>query len=689
MSVQHYRNGRAAVIEIDRPPVNAINHDIRTGLVAALTAIAGDDKVERIILSGAGDVFAAGADAGEFGLQMIQPDLPAVVAALEAVTVPVIAVIKGVCLGGGLELALACRWRIASPTARLGLPEVILGVVPGSGGTQRLPRLVGMKAALSMIPTGRHVGAAEALEIGLIDQQEEDPFAAALAMHLDDLDARPPISKLPPPRSEPEIAEAALVKARRRMPRQSAPEEAVRLVELAASHSFEDGLEAERATFLRLRDGDECRALRHIFFAERGARAPARLKAVRPASLANTVVIGGGSMGAGIAHALARAGSAITLIERDDEAVHAARLRMSGLYEAAVKRGLITVETATDEQSAIRYQYGYDDIEEAGLVIEAVFEDMQVKCDLLKALDKAAPRAVLASNTSYLDIDVMAGCLSDPSRLVGLHFFSPAHIMKLLEIVKGVQTSDHALATGYALAKHLRKIPVEVGVCDGFVGNRMLQRVREAAELLLLDGAEPEQIDRAMRGFGYSMGLYETQDMSGLDIAWANRRRQQATRDPERRYSKVQDQVCEAGWLGRKAGLGWYVYENDKLTGPNPAVAPLIAAEAARHGISRRELSDKAVLQTLMLALINEAANILDEGIARSASDIDLVLVHGYGFPRFRGGPLHYADQLGIQKVREELAILNAGDSLLWNISPLILRLADTNGSFGEGPVVP
>ena len=362
---------------------------------------------------------------------------------------------------------------------------------------------------------------------------------------------------------------------------------------------------------------------------------------------------------------------------------------MSGLYEAAVKRGLIAVETATDEQSAIRYQSGYDDIEEAGLVIEAVFEDMQVKCDLLKALDKAAPRAVLASNTSYLDIDVMAGCLSDPSRLVGLHFFSPAHIMKLLEIVKGVQTSDHALATGYALAKHLRKIPVEVGVCDGFVGNRMLQRVREAAELLLLDGAEPEQIDRAMRGFGYSMGLYETQDMSGLDIAWANRRRQQATRDPERRYSKVQDQVCEAGWLGRKAGLGWYVYENDKLTGPNPAVAPLIAAEAARHGISRRELSDKAVLQTLMLALINEAANILDEGIARSASDIDLVLVHGYGFPRFRGGPLHYADQLGIQKVREELAILNAGDSLLWNISPLILRLADTNGSFGEGPVVP
>ena len=684
MSVQHYRNGRAAVIEIDRPPVNAINQDIRAGLFAALTAIDSDDAVDRIILSGAKNVFAAGADAGEFGLPMVQPDLPTVVAALEASKVPVIAAIKGACLGGGLELALACRWRIAAPTAQLGLPEVILGVVPGSGGTQRLPRLVGMKIALSMISTGRQVGAAEALDIGLIDEQEEDPLAAALALSLPDLNARLPISKLPRPKAEPEAAEAALVKSQRRMPRQSAPEEAVRLIGLAASHDFDDGLQAERAAFLKLRDGDECRALRHIFFAERGARAPAHLKGISTSPLENIVVIGGGTMGAGIAHALARAGSTTTLIECDDKAIHAARLRMSGLYEAAVKRGFITVETATGEQSAIRYQSGYGDIEEAGLVIEAVFEDMQVKCDVLKALDKAAPRAILASNTSYLDIDVMAGCLSDPSRLVGLHFFSPAHIMKLLEIVKGVQTSDYALATGYALAKHLRKIPVEVGVCDGFVGNRMLQRVREAAELLLLDGAEPVQIDRAMRGFGYSMGLYETQDMSGLDIAWANRRRQEATRDPERRYSKVQDQVCEAGWLGRKAGLGWYEYEDDKLIGPNPSVSPLIEAEAARHGISRRELSDKAILQTLMLALINEAANILDEGIAWSASDIDLVLVHGYGFPRFRGGPLHYADQLGIQRVREGLEILNKGDSVIWRISPLILKLADTNGSFGE-----
>jgi len=681
-SIRHHRVGASAVIEIDRPPVNAINHDIRAGLIAALAAIAGDAGVERIILAGAGDIFAAGADAGEFGLPMIQPDLPAVVAALESASVPVIAAIKGACLGGGLELALACRWRIAAPTAQLGLPEVILGVVPGSGGTQRLPRLVGMKAALSMIPEGRSVRAEEALEIGLIDQQDDDPVAAALAMPLVDMDGRPPVSHLPAPAADPEAVEAALASARRRMPRQRAPEDAVRLVGLAASHAFEDALAEERATFLRLRDGDECRALRHIFFAERGARTPARLKAVPPAPLDSTIVVGGGTMGAGIAHALARAGSAVTLIERDDAALDAARQRMAGLYDAAVRRGLVQARLAAAEQGAIRFQAGYDGIDTAGLVIEAVFEDMQVKRNVLTALDRAAPDAVLASNTSYLDIDLMAGCLADPSRLVGLHFFSPAHIMKLLEIVRGARTSDHALASGYALAKRLRKIPVEVGVCDGFVGNRMLQRVREAAELLLLDGAEVVQIDRVMRGFGYAMGLYETQDMSGLDIAWANRRRQQATRDPERRYSKVQDQVCEAGWLGRKAGRGWYIYEDGKPVGLNPDVAPLVAAESARHGITRQALADDAVMQTLLLALINEAACILDEGIAGAAADIDLVLVHGYGFPRFRGGPLCHADSMGTGMIRDRIAALQKTDPVIWKLSPLIDRLAAAGKGF-------
>ena len=682
MSVQHYRNGRAAVIEIDRPPVNAINHDIRAGLVAALTAIAGDGEVDRIILTGAGDVFAAGADAGEFDLPMAKPDLPSVVAALETAAVPVIAAIKGACLGGGLELALACRWRIAAPKAQLGLPEVILGVVPGSGGTQRLPRLVGMKMALSMIPQGRSVRAGEALDIGLIDQLEDDPLAAALALDPADMKDRPPLSQLPAPAAEPEAAEAALALARRKMSGQRAPVEAVRLIGLGANLSFEDAVTEERATFLGLRDGEQCRALRHVFFAERGARAPAHLKAVETASMDNVAVIGGGTMGSGIAHALARSGSAVTLIESGDEALDTARRRMAGLYEAAVQRGLIEAEVATAEQDTIRFQTGYDGVGDSGLVIEAVFEDMKVKQDVMKALDLAAPAAVLASNTSYLDIDLMAGCLADPSRLVGLHFFSPAHIMKLLEIVRGAATSDRSLATGYALAKRLRKIPVEVGVCDGFVGNRMLQRVREAAELLLIDGAEFKQIDSVMRGFGYAMGLYATQDMSGLDIAWANRRRQQATRDPKRRYSRVQDQMCEAGWLGRKTGRGWYLYEDGKAIGPNPEVIGLIEAEAERHGITRRPLADDAVMETLLLALINEAAAILDEGIARKASDVDLVLVHGYGFPRFRGGPLCHADTIGLDVIRDRLAALEAADPVIWKRAALIDRMADAGERF-------
>ena len=682
MSVQHYRNGRAAVIEIDRPPVNAINHDIRAGLVAALTAIAGDGEVDRIILTGAGDVFAAGADAGEFGLPMAKPDLPSVVAALETAAVPVIAAIKGACLGGGLELALACRWRIAAPKAQLGLPEVILGVVPGSGGTQRLPRLVGMKMALSMIPQGRSVRAGEALDIGLIDQLEDDPLAAALALDPADMKDRPPLSQWPAPAAEPEAAEAALALARRKMSGQRAPVEAVRLIGLGANLSFEDAVTEERATFLGLRDGEQCRALRHVFFAERGARAPAHLKAVETASMDNVAVIGGGTMGSGIAHALARSGSAVTLIESGDEELETARRRMAGLYEAAVQRGLIEAEVATAEQDTIRFQTGYDGVGDSGLVIEAVFENMKVKQDVMKALDLAAPAAVLASNTSYLDIDLMAGCLADPSRLVGLHFFSPAHIMKLLEIVRGAATSDRSLATGYALAKRLRKIPVEVGVCDGFVGNRMLQRVREAAELLLIDGAEFKQIDSVMRGFGYAMGLYATQDMSGLDIAWANRRRQRATRDTKRRYSRVQDQMCEAGWLGRKTGRGWYLYEDGKAIGPNPEVIGLIEAEAERHGITRRPLADDAVMETLLLALINEAAAILDEGIARKASDVDLVLVHGYGFPRFRGGPLCHADTIGLDVIRDRLAALEAADPVIWKRAALIDRMADAGERF-------
>ena len=682
MSIATDIRGTAGVILMDRAPVNAINHDIRRGILDALEELAGNTSLDRIVLAGAGKIFAAGADAGEFNQPPTEPNLPQVVAAIEASPLPVVAAIRGACLGGGLELALACRWRIADQTAQLGLPEVILGVVPGAGGTQRLPRLVGMETALSMIPQGRSLKAAAAADAGLVDALDDDPVTAACVADLAAALVRPPVSTMPPPVAAPEAVAAARKTAAKKMRSQRAPAEAIALVELTATTDFEAGLAQERACFLELRTSIECAALRHVFFAERAARPPASVRAADPQPLDRTVVVGGGTMGAGIAYALMQAGSAVTLVERDDEAATAARGRVSGLLDAAVSRGLTSADKAAAQLASMRFQAGYDGLQDAGLAIEAAFEDMAVKKAVLNALDSAMPDAVLATNTSYLDIDDMAGWLADPSRLVGLHFFSPAHIMKLLEIVRAKVSSDAALATGFALAKRLGKLPVMVGVCDGFVGNRMLQRVREAAEHLLLDGAEFTQIDRVMTNFGYAMGLYMTQDLSGLDIAWANRKRQADTRDPDRRYSRVQDDMCAAGRFGRKSGAGWYIYEDGAKPVPNPAVAALVEAEADRHGIIRQPMDDDAVLNTLLLALINEAAGLLGEGIAGRAADVDLVLVHGYGFPRFRGGPLFHADQIGIAAIHEQLKELEARDPVVWKVAPLIEKLAADGQGF-------
>ena len=682
MSIATDIRGTAGVILMDRAPVNAINHDIRRGILDALEELAGNTSLDRIVLAGAGKIFAAGADAGEFNQPPTEPNLPQVVAAIEASPLPVVAAICGACLGGGLELALACRWRIADQTAQLGLPEVILGVVPGAGGTQRLPRLVGMETALSMIPQGRSLKAAAAADAGLVDALDDDPVTAACVADLAAALVRPPVSTMPPPVAAPEAVAAARKTAAKKMRGQRAPAEAIALVELTATTDFEAGLAQERACFLELRTSTECAALRHVFFAERAARPPASVRAADPQPLDRTVVVGGGTMGAGIAYALMQSGSAVTLVERDDEAATAAQGRVSGLLDAAVSRGLTSADKAAAQLASMRFQAGYDGLQDAGLAIEAAFEDMAVKKAVLNALDSAMPDAVLATNTSYLDIDDMAGWLADPSRLVGLHFFSPAHIMKLLEIVRGKVSSDAALATGFALAKRLGKLPVMVGVCDGFVGNRMLQRVREAAEHLLLDGAEFTQIDRVMTNFGYAMGLYMTQDLSGLDIAWANRKRQADTRDPDRRYSRVQDDMCAAGRFGRKSGAGWYIYEDGAKPVPNPAVAALVEAEADRHGIIRQPMDDDAVLNTLLLALINEAAGLLGEGIAGRAADVDLVLVHGYGFPRFRGGPLFHADQIGIAAIHEQLKELEARDPVVWKVAPLIEKLAADGQGF-------
>ena len=684
MAVHRKQAGRVGFVELDNPPVNAMGQAVRAGLLEAVEW-AEAEGLERVIVSGAGRVFAAGGDAREFDLPPIEPHLTEVLSRIEASSVPWIAAAHGAALGGGLELMLVCRARIAAPDTSLGLPEVNLGVVPGAGGTQRLPRLAGTATALDMIPTGRSLSAVRAKEIGLIDRIADDPVAAAEAVEAGWLAERVRIGELSVQPADEEAVETARRTARKKRRGEEAPLRAIALIEDAQRLPLSEGLARERAAFLELRGSGQARALRHLFFTERAARPPAWLKDTPVPAHESAAVVGGGTMGAGIAYALLLAGLTVTVIERDAESAERAGAAIGALIETGVKRGALSREKADGLRARLTTTDDYGTAASAGIAIEAAFEDMAVKKTVLAALERALPEnAILATNTSYLDIDEMAAGLGDPSRLVGLHFFAPAHIMKLLEIVRGRATSDAALALGFALAKRLRKVPVLAGVCDGFIGNRILARYREAADTLVMDGAMPWAVDEAMVGFGYAMGLYETQDLSGLDIAHAARRRRDATRDPNRRYIPIGDRMVEAGRLGRKTGAGWYRYPEGGAKEIDPAVEALVLEEARRAGVSRRDFSADDIRHRLLHAMINEAADILAEGIAASAADIDLVTVHGYGFPRWRGGLMHFADTLGPKAVLDALRELSRDDALVWKPSPLIADCAAENIAFAD-----
>ena len=688
MTVKFWRDDRddkVFFVELANPPVNAINLAVRRGLHDAMLAIQATTGLERVLLMGSETIFAAGGDAREFDASPIAPHLPDVLAMIEASDIPWIAVINGAALGGGLELALACRYRIASPKAQLGLPEVLLGIVPGAGGTQRLPRLIGFAAALEMITSGKPISAKAGLAAGLLNLVDANPMQVALAVASTHLAAATPVGQLPNPR----IDEAALAKSNaglaRRAKGQIAPVKATELVTLTSHTNFTDGIAAERDCFLTLRQSEQAKALRHVFFAERGAKAPAALTNHMPKIIDQAVVVGGGTMGAGIAHALVRAGITTVTIETNDATAKQAAARAESLIEAGVKRGLITAQKADEMRSRYSISTDYTSAANAQIAIEAVVEDIAVKITVFQKLQEVMPaNAILASNTSYLDINAIAASLDDPSRLVGLHFFVPAHIMKLLEIIRGDASAPTALASGFRLAKQLGKIPVVAGLCDGFIGNRILARYREAADLLLLHGATSAQIDEAMTGFGYAMGPYEAQDMSGLDIAFANRRRQDASRDPNRTYVHIADKMVEAGRLGRKTGLGWYSYANDGNAATDPLVDTLIIAEADHAGITRRHFSNDEIVKRLLLAMINEGANILQEAVAQNASDIDLVSILGYGFPRWRGGLMHYADQLGMVAILAGLKDFSAEDQHIWQPSQLILDAVKTGSDFAS-----
>lgn len=653
MTVSITTQDAIAVVTIDNPPVNALGQKLRQDLWDAVGTLDADDTVRAVVLICAGRTFIPGADVTEFGKPPLPPHLPDLVARIESAQKPWVAAIHGAALGGGLEVALGCRFRIALETASLGLPEVGLGIVPGAGGTVRTPRLIGAKAAVDLVTTGKPVKAAKALECGLIDavvsgdlRTQALTFAKAIK---DDMPS--PISAREPEQVTEAFWNAAESTTRKAAKGAAAPLRALACVRRAIEADFETAMQFERETFLDLRGSDESAALRYVFFAERAAPRPARLRGIAPCPVTTTAVIGGGTMGAGIAAALRDAGLAVTLVERDDEAVARGLSNLRGIFDSAVARGLITEAVATDRMSGVTGTTDYAALANVDLAIEAVFEEIGVKRAVFAQLGAVCrPDAVLATNTSYLDPGLIAEGLPNPERFIGLHFFSPANIMKLLEIVPTKETAPSVLATAFDLAKRLRKIPVQAGICEGFIGNRILKRYRAAAEDLLRDSVALAEVDAAMRGTGLAMGPFEAQDLGGLDIAYLQREGARALGQtvPE----TLGDILVNAGRKGQKTKGGWYDYAPGNRT---PQSSAMVTGLLAPHITPGTALTHDQIAARLLAEMAEEGACILAEGIASQAADIDLVEIHGYGFPRWRGGPMHHATTRGAAALAQDL----------------------------------
>ncbi|MBV1788661.1 enoyl-CoA hydratase/isomerase family protein [Marinobacterium sp. D7] len=658
----HLRHeGDIAVITIDNPPVNNSTDAVRRGLLAALAQI--DTAGTRaVVLTGAGRNLMAGADLHELENEPTEPTLPQVTSALESCAVPVIAIVKGHTLGGGLELALACDARLATADALLGLPEVTVGIIPGAGGTQRLPRAVGLPKALEMIVGGKPIKATEAQALGLVDtlfesEEEADQLAEALDFARDYQGGKRPLSARDvAPADEGELAAQAkkLIARSRGLPSASVAAETVLL---AGKLSFADAVAHERRQFLALRGSEAAKALRYLFFAERGEPyTPA--EPVQPRTIERIAVIGAGTMGSGIALCALNAGCRVDLLELNGDALEAGVGRIKSELESDVSRQRLSAEKRDAILARLTPTQDFDIVAEADLVVEAIIEDLGAKQGLFQNLaQRVSDTTLLATNTSYLDIDRIAEGIAHPERILGLHFFSPAHRMSLLEIVKGGATSDENLMTALGFAKRLKKKAIVVGNAWGFVGNRLYAAYRRQCEFLMEEGASPEQIDAAIEGFGFAMGPFKVADMSGLDIAWRMRQQTADTRHL-RRYVGIPDLLCEAGRLGRKTGKGYYLYGDDKRPASDPDVAGIIADYRAEHGIETHTFTDDEIQQRAVMALVNEALLLLAEGVCRRAEDIDIALAHGYGFPRRRGGPVFIARQLGQEKLNQALEAL-------------------------------
>jgi 3-hydroxyacyl-CoA dehydrogenase len=677
------REGRVAVVVIDAPPVNALSRAVRQGLRDAIREMDADDSIESIVLAGAQTRFIAGADLREMDLPPDEPFLPEVVEAVAALRQPVVAAIAGPALGGGLEIALACDLRLATPDASAGLPETRLGVLPGAGGTQRLPRLVGIARAIELTGEARILKAAEARELGLFDAiVEGDVVAAAIA-------AAPSVAKrrlsdFAPPKADVAAEQAAAAAAIKRGRGTPSVSEAVAIVRATATDSFQAGLQRERAAFLRARESPEARALRYLFLAAREAAKVPGLENAEPRTVRRVAVIGAGTMGSGIAVSLADAGIAVDLVEQSADAAKSGAERVNGIYDWQIKSGRLTEAVADERRSRINATHDWSITSEADLVIEAAFEDITVKAEIFQHLDQLArPGTVLATNTSYLDVNAIAATTGRPQDVLGQHFFSPANVMPLLEVVAADRTSPDVLATGLALGRRIGKLPIVARVCDGFIGNRIFAVYRRHAEYLLEDGASPQEIDAALEAYGFAMGPFAVADMSGLDIAWAMRKRRAATRHRNERYVSIPDRLCEAGRLGRKAGRGWFNYASGKAE-PDPEVEAVIAQERDAKSVLPREFTADEIQRRILTVMANEGAKILSEGVSLRPSDLDLVFVNGYGFPRLKGGPMFAADQRGLAEVLDEVKAAAAVGGVGSEPASLLVELARQGSTFRD-----
>ena len=695
MSAEYQVNGAVAVITLANPPVNGLGLATRTAAVAGIRQALADEAVKAIVITGAGKAFSGGADIKEFNSPkaLTEPTLHTLINVVEQSTKPVVAAIHSVCMGGGLELALGCNYRVAAPGAQMALPEVKLGILPGAGGTQRLPRVLGLEMALNMIVSGTPLASEKLAGTALFDEviaPGADLLTAAVAFASKVADVRP-LPKVRERKVDYPNHEAFLQFSRNTVKAMSgpfpAPLKCVHAVAAAVTMKFDDGLKYERELFMQLVQSPESKALRHAFFAERVASKVPDVPSDTPVrTIAKAAIVGAGTMGGGIAMNFANAGIPVMLLETKQEALDKGLATIRKNYENTVKKGKLTQDKAEQRIALVSGTLAYADIAQADIVIEAVFEELGVKETVFRQLDAVMkPGAILASNTSTLDLDKIAAFTQRPQDVIGTHFFSPANVMKLLEIVRGKETGKDVLATALALSKKLKKTGVVSGVCDGFIGNRMIEQYSRQAGFLLEEGCLPEQVDKAVEKFGFAMGPFRMGDLAGNDIGWAIRKRRTVEK-PDVTYSKTADLLCELGRYGQKTGAGWYDYKaGDRKAYPSEQVNAMIVQHSADIGVARRKISDQEIVERLVYALVNEGARILEEGIALRASDIDMVYLTGYGFPLFRGGPMFYADTVGLPNVLDTIGAYAKGrHGEAWTPAPLLVKLAGEGKGFNS-----